>query len=48
MYFNKEANFEQLLHVSEEGSRKLVRYCGKELTGKTSSDEVCFRYSMNK
>lgn len=37
----------KLLHVSKGGSRKLVRYCGKELTGKTSSDEVCFRCSMN-
>ena len=48
MYFNKEANFEQLLHVSKGGSRKLFRYFGKELTRKSSCDKVYFRCSMDK
>lgn len=48
VYFNKEANFEQLLHVSKGGSRKLIRYFGKELTRKSSCDKVYFRCSMNK
>ena len=48
VYFNKEANFEQLLHVSKGGSRKLFRYFGKELAGKSSCDKVYFRCSMNK